>query len=419
MRDIFLRRQPIFTRRLEVWGYEIVAGRFGLLERESSSVPQTGPLPAVPVSSVQVVTEEARLLLDALTEIGLPALVGEAPAVFRLAPEAALALQDVLPALLSPDRLIPFLVVEHETDQAQLEAALAALRTHGFRIGLSGCLAVPEFLSLARAVDLVAVSARDRTLEELAALVTGSRAGRAQILVTDIEDYETFDRCRELRVAFFSGSFLAVPRPVRGSRTPSNRALLLLLARLQDPEVEFSELEALISLDVGLTYRLLRLVNSVWYGRRRIDSIRQALLLLGTRVVSAWVTLLLMADIPDKPHELLTTAVIRARMAELLAAARGRASRESAFLVGLLSVLDALLDQPMEEILAALPLAEELEHALASREGELGAILEAVLAYERGDWARAASLGLRPSLLTSSYLDALALAREIDLALAA
>ncbi|MCX2728057.1 HDOD domain-containing protein [Thermomicrobium sp. 4228-Ro] len=418
MREVFLRRQPIFTRRLEVWAYEISAGRFGMLDREAApgALPQTGPSSP---PSMPVVTSEARLLFDALAEVGLPALVGEAPAVFRLAPGSALALHEALFALAPPDRIVPLLVLEPESEPGQVEAAFAALRGHGFRVGLYGCLEYPGALALARAADLVAVSLREYSLDRLAALTTDLRAGRAQVLVTEIESYEAFDACRELRVAFFAGPFLAVPRPVRGPRTPSSRALLLLLARLQDPEVEFSELEALISLDVGLTYRLLRLVNSVWYGRRRIESVRQALLLLGTRLVSAWVTLLLMADVPDKPHELLVTAAVRARMAELLAAARGRVARESAFLVGLLSVLDALLDQPMEEILAALPLAEELERALVSREGELGVILDTVLAYERGDWLAAARLGLRPALLTSSYLDALALAREIDLALAA
>jgi len=421
MRDVFLRRQPIFTRRLEVWGYEISAGRFGSLGREALSPPppSTGPLPATPAPQSPLPSDDARLLLDALAEVGLPALVGDAPAVVRLRPETALALADALANLASPDRLLPLFVVDAETDPAMLETARAALQAHGFRSGLSGPLERPELLALARSVDMVALSARHEDPERLAACIAALRTGRVQVAVTDIADYQTFDLCRELRASFFSGPFLAVPRPVRGPRPPANRALLLLLARLQDPEAEFSELEALISLDVGLTYRLLRLVNSVWYGRRRIESVRQALLLLGTRLVSAWVTLLLMADVPDKPHELLTTAVVRARMAELLAAARGRASRESAFLTGLLSVLDALLDQPMEEVLSSLPLTEELQRALLRHEGELGLVLDAVLAYERGDWARVARLGLRPSLLTSSYLDAVALAREIDLALAA
>lgn len=422
MRDLFVRRQPIFTRRLEVWGYEIVAGRFGLAEPVVSSPgrPQTGRL-TLPGSSVlpPVPSDEARLLLEALAEIGLPTLIGESLAVVRLAPTTALTARDFLVSLAPPDRLVALLTLDPVPSHELLADALDTLREAGFRVGLAGFRGQAEFLPFARTVDLVAVSCQEIDPEGLADLANVLRAGRAQLLATDIDTYELCDRCRECRVTFFSGPFLSVPRPARWTRVPSNRALLLLLARLQDPEVEFSELEALISLDVGLTYRLLRLVNSVWYGRRRIESVRQALLFLGTRLVSAWVTLLLMADIPDKPHELLTTAVIRARMAELVAAARGRASREAAFLTGLLSVLDALLDQPMEELLAALPLADELRAALLHHQGELGAVLDAVLAYERGDWERLAVLGLRPSLLTSAYLDAIALAREIDLAMAA
>ncbi len=415
MRDIFLRRQPIFTRRLEVWGYEVSAGQLGL----PSPRDPTGVQPASGRSPLAGLPSEARLLFDALSEVGLSALVGEFPALMCLSPETALSFADLLPELASPDRLLPVVVAEPGSEHRMVEAALTTLRSRGFRVGFFEPSERPDAETAAQHVDLVVLSARTLALDQLRTSVSRFRLSRSQLLVTDIESYEIFDCCREFRVSFFSGPFLALPRPVRALRAPTNRALLLLLARLQDPEVEFSELEALISLDAGLAYRVLRLVNSVWYGRRRIESIRQALLLLGTRLVSAWVTLLLMADVPEKPHELLTTAVVRARMAELIAAARGRAHRESAFLVGLLSVLDALLDQPMEELLDALPLAEELRRALLAREGELGLILDAVLAYERGDWLRVARLGLRPSLLTSSYLDALALAREIDLALAA
>ncbi|MDW7982672.1 MAG: HDOD domain-containing protein [Thermomicrobium sp.] len=419
MRDIYLCRLPILTRRLEIWGYEITAGRIGLREPLSTgggNLPRTRPSQQ---TRPDIVSEEARLVLEALAEIGLPSLVGDTPALLRLSPTTVIAARELLAPLAPPDRLIPLLVVGPEPDPAALSAACDRLREAGFRVGLAGYRGQPELASLARTVHLVALSCREAMPDEFAQLVESLRATRAQILATEVEDYERFDRCRSMHIPLFSGSFLALPRPMRATRAPANRALLLLLARLQDPDVEFSELEALISLDVGLTYRLLRLVNSVWYGRRRIESVRQALLLLGTRLVSAWVTLLLMADIPDKPHELLTTAVIRARMAELIVAATGKGNREAAFLVGLLSVLDALLDQPMDELLAALPLAEELRVALLHRAGELGAILDLILAYERGNWERALSLGLRPSVVTSAYLDAIALAREIDQALAA
>lgn len=426
MRDVFLRRQPILTRRLEVWAYEISVGRFGFVDLASGSerASTDSPTPTVPQSRAafqQVREIEARLLFDALAEVGLPALVGDLPAVLRLTPGTVIATLDFLTALAAPSHLVVLLDLREPASEQRdlLPAAIEALHRAGFRVGLAGFAGQPELLPLARSVDLLALRCREVDASTFPSLVATLHGATIPWLVTDVETYEEFDRFREARATYFAGPFLAVPRPHRATRAPASRALLLLLARLQDPEVEFSELEALISLDVGLTYRLLRLVNSVWYGRRRIESVRQALLLLGTRLVSAWVTLLLMADIPEKPHELLVTAVIRARMAELIAAARGRASRESAFLVGLLSVLDALLDQPMADLLAALPLTDELRSALLERRGELGVVLDAVLAHERGDWARLGALGLRPSLVTSAYLDALALAREIDLALAA
>jgi len=410
MRDVFLRRQPILTRRLDVWGYQVSASH--------PSFVQLPPALRGSATHPDLSEAEARLLFDALAEVGLPTLVGHSIALIELSPAAALAAQDFLAGLATPDRLIPLLTLEPPPDRQLLLDAIAALRSHGFRVGTAGVPSDEVLQAVTRTIDLVAVE-YSRANTRLDTLASHLRAGRALLLVTGIEDYQALDRCREQRVTLFAGTFLALPRPVRALRAPTSRALLLLLARLQDPEVEFSELEALISLDVGLTYRLLRLVNTVWLGRRRIESVRQALLVLGTRLVSAWVTLLLMADIPDKPQELLTLAIVRARMAELVAAARGRTSRESAFLVGLLSVLDALLDQPMSDLVAALPLADELSAALLHREGELGLVLDIVLAYERGDWLRLPASGLRPSLLSSAYVDALAFAREIESALAA
>jgi EAL and modified HD-GYP domain-containing signal transduction protein len=188
---------------------------------------------------------------------------------------------------------------------------------------------------------------------------------------------------------------------------------LFLLARLSDPAIEFEEVERLLAQDVQLTYKLLKLVNAVWFARRtRVESLRQALLVLGLRSVAAWVAVLVLAGIERKPVELVRTALVRARMCELVAGALGVSSRETAFLTGLLSVLDAALDVPLADALAELPLTSEVTEALLYHRGPLGRVLAAVLSYEVGHWSPLADLPITPMLLTEAFIDALAFAAQ-------
>ena len=121
----------------------------------------------------------------------------------------------------------------------------------------------------------------------------------------------------------------------------------------------------------------------------------------------------LLANIDDKPHELLITAMVRAKMCEQLAQGMQQSPSASFFTVGLLSVLDAFMDRPMPDILPTLPLTDDLVEALLSHEGRLGATLRCVLAYERGDWEAAQSLGCPRDLLVKTYLAALMWATEM------
>jgi EAL and modified HD-GYP domain-containing signal transduction protein len=139
----------------------------------------------------------------------------------------------------------------------------------------------------------------------------------------------------------------------------------------------------------------------------QIDSIHQALLLLGTEFITAWGSLIMLADIGDKPHELMVTALIRGKMCELLADAKQLPDRERFFTVGLFSVLDAMLDSPMADIVASLPLTEDVALALLAYEGVLGHILHSVLAYERGHWEAIREFGLDRWAVGEAYLQAL------------
>jgi EAL and modified HD-GYP domain-containing signal transduction protein len=202
---------------------------------------------------------------------------------------------------------------------------------------------------------------------------------------------------------------------IKGQRSPTNRLVILeLLAKIQSPGTTFGELEALISRDVSVSYKVLRAANAAIYTRaRKIESIHQARQLVGLTAITNIVSLFLLANIDDKPHELLITAMVRAKMCEQLAKLMQQSKSATFFTVGLLSVLDAFMDCPMPDILPRLSLADDIVAALLAHEGMLGATLRCVLAYEQGDWEAVQNLGCPRDLLVKTYLEALMWATEM------
>jgi EAL and modified HD-GYP domain-containing signal transduction protein len=189
--------------------------------------------------------------------------------------------------------------------------------------------------------------------------------------------------------------------------------ILNLLAKLQEPNVDIAELEQLIIQDVSLTYRLLRYINSACFAlNREVESVHRALVLIGIKTIKNWVSLLLMARIEDKPRELMRTALVRARMSELLAEQLGYAEQDQYFTCGLFSVIDALMDRPLPELLEALPLSGAVKAALLQGEGTMGEVLEAVHAYEKGAWQVLTTTPLSPQQYRHCYLEAVMWADE-------
>src|SRR5262249_2603173 len=156
-----------------------------------------------------------------------------------------------------------------------------------------------------------------------------------------------------------------------------------------------------------LSYRLLKYLNSAYVGLRTpVGSIRQALVLLGSQQVRQWATSLLTADAGADRHELVVTAFVRARMCESLAATTSL-DRDRAFLAGLLSVVDALSDRPLDVVIAELPIDDELKDAVARRDGSLGDLVARVVAHEQGDFAAAAAPPLDARTVTNAYVEAI------------
>jgi EAL and modified HD-GYP domain-containing signal transduction protein len=187
-----------------------------------------------------------------------------------------------------------------------------------------------------------------------------------------------------------------------------------LLVKLQEPDVEPEDLAATINQDVSLSYKLLRLINSAFFGLpREVNSTKQAVMMLGLGKVKTWASLLCLSGMDDKPNELRTVAMTRARMCELLAKYyKGQA--DTFFAAGLFSTLDAIMDRPLDELLERLPLSDELKKALIERKGPVGFALHDTLSYERGQWTSIDASSIPKEVLVRTYLDSINWAKELN-----
>ena len=394
--EVFVGRQPIYTQQLDVFAYELLF--------------RSGDLQHAGVTDGNQAT--AHVLVNTFLELGLDTLVGSKRAFVNLTRD--FLLQDyslVFPA----DRVVLEVLEDVEVDDDVL-AALRNLSAQGYSIALDDFFYQEHLRPLVELADIIKIDVLASGRTTVAEHVKLLRHYDVQLLAEKVETQEDFTYYKTLGFEYFQGYFFCRPDVVKGQRSPTNRLVILeLLAKLQSPETTFHALEALISRDVSLSYKVLRAANAAIYtGARKVESIHQALQLVGLTAMTNIVSLFLLANIDDKPHELLITAMVRAKMCEQLAKRMQQSNSATFFTVGLLSVLDAFMDRPMPAILPTLPLADEIVAALLAHEGRLGATLRCVLAYERGDWETVQNLGCPRDLLVKTYLEALMWATEMQ-----
>jgi EAL and modified HD-GYP domain-containing signal transduction protein len=361
---VFIARQPIFDLRLEVVGYELLF---------------RGPNQNTAIVSDN---DEATstVVINAFTEMGLDTVVGDRRAWINVSRDFLLG---GLARILPRSQVVLELLEDQLIDDALLDA-MEDHRARGYTIALddfAGSEAIAPALEHADIVKLD-VLARDRAAvqEDVARL-----AGRGIALLAEkVETREEHEYCLELGFELFQGYFFCKPERMEARSVAPNRlSILQLVAALQDPKIEIAQLETLVSRDVALSYRLLRYINSAFFGlRREVDSIGRALMLLGIDNVKRWATLSIFASVDEKPRELIETALVRARFCELA----GEGNRDQLFTLGLFSVVDALMDAPMEDVIGSMPFPEEMAAALVSHAGPKGELLETALRYERGDF---------------------------------
>jgi EAL and modified HD-GYP domain-containing signal transduction protein len=382
--EVVVARQPILDREEQIAGYELLfsatTGRAAADHAHDST---------------------ARVLVQSVADVGLEQLAGGRPVHIKLTREV---LVSVRPLPLPPGRVVIELDSGHAADPALLDV-LDELSSAGFTVALDGFRNGAAWQALSERAGIVKIDIRELAGSHVLSTLEWLRPRDLTLIARGVDTRQDYDVCRALGFDGFQGLFFAQPALIEGRSSPTHR--LGTLASLVAPgaKVGFEQLERMIAQDAGLAHKLVRLSNSAFIGvRQEVSSVRQALMLLGTVAVRRWAMLLVLAGLNDRPHHLLALGLLRARLCELLAGAA--ADPERAFTVGLFSVIDALLDTPMAELLDDLPFDSRTADALLDRRGPEGGLLEAVLAYESGHFEVCARQGLALADMGRAYRDA-------------
>jgi len=399
--DTCVARQPIFDERQRVFAYELLF-RSGT---DNFFIP--GPNPDMPSSHV----------ISSGMFLGLAELTDSKPAFLNFS-RAALV-EDFAFTLEPTDVVIE--VLETVEPDAEVVEACTRLKTAGYRLALDDFVDRPDYAPLVEMADFIKVDVLLSTPEERAALSRNYRTPARRMLAEKVETREAVAEASAEGYQYFQGYFFSRPTMMTSKELTGYRLNYLRLMReLNRPDVDMGRLEEVVKQEASIALRLLRRVNSAAYGfRMTTTSLRHALVLLGEREVRVCATIWSLAELgKDLPAELIVASTLRARLCEMLAKSAGLSDRSSdLFLVGMFSMLEAILQQPMEQIVATLPLADDVRHALSGGSNTLRMVLDAVIAYERGQWDEASEFagqaGLTERDLSTYYPKAIAWTRGI------
>jgi EAL and modified HD-GYP domain-containing signal transduction protein len=401
VRQVFVARQPIFDKRRKVQAYELLfrsgpENRAGVIDRNAAA---------------------ATVLSQAMLTFGLETLIGRRKAFLNFTADHVVSGA----AALVPREQGVIELLEDELPTDDLIEAMQRLAREGYALALDDFSYDPSLEPLLELAKYVKVSFRQSDSAEREDLARRLLGRGLLLLAEQVETREEYDEAVRLGYSYFQGYFFCKPemisrRELKGTRLASVR----LLEAIHRESLDYRHIEDIIKCDVALSHKFLRYLNSAWFAfQMRIDSIRHGLVLIGENDVRRWVSLMALGGLGDtKPQELVVQSAMRGHICEALAPhLRMPGKSFSLFLTGAFSLLEAMLDRPMKEALAEVPLPDEVEAALtADPLHPLRRVLDLVIAYEQGQWTEVTrlsdELSLDEATVPPIFLDAVTWTRE-------
>lgn len=393
--DIFIARQPIFDRNKRLYAYE-------LLHRVSSKNVY---------NSFDGDKATANLLINTFLNIGLDKITGSGRAFINFTEQHLLegtALE------LSPDNIVVE-VLEQVPPSPEIISACSHLKEKGFLLALDDFVFTDGMEPLVELADIIKVDFLEMDLREIEEQNTRFDRDKVKLLAEKIENYGQFTAALDMGFDYFQGYFFCRPEVLaKKDISLLNANLLSLLAEANKKDINLETIEKRIAADVSISYKLLRYINSAYYSLyAKVTSIGRALKYLGESGTRRFISLVAASELAsDKPHELLRISLTRARFCEVLALQSSQGyDSEELFLMGLFSLLPAMLDMEMEDILQQLPLSAMVADGLLGKGSTYSPYLEAVCNYEQGGWGSCLQclekIDINPDTVSALYLEAI------------
>lgn len=368
--DVFVARQPIFDIRKRIFAYELLF--------------RTGMANAFPDLDGETATSS--LLSSSFFTVGIEQISGGRKAFINFTEDLLLrGTPSMFPA---GNIMVEVLEDVHPTEE--IITSCKELIDKGYELALDDFVFSEQWRPLVEIAKIIKIDFMLTSMEEIEEIVATVKPYGCELLAEKIETYDEFQKALDMGFVYFQGYFFAKPEVLKNKDIPSAQIILLqLITEINRTEFDVDVLEKLINQDVSISYKLLKYLNSAFFHRLDpISSIRQAIAFLGERGIRQFVSLVVTSKLAEsKPPELIRTSIIRARILELMAENLGKKNSSNYFMMGLFSLIDAMLDNSMEYLLEQLPLTDPVKNALIKKQGNMACFLQSIEAYETGNWA--------------------------------
>lgn len=392
--DQYIARQPILNVHKRLYAYE-------LLYRGAESYT---------LQNVSGNRATASLLSSTFLTRGIEEISGMRPCFINFTQDL---LERNLPAAF-PKNQIVIEVLENVEPTDKLIAVCKKLHDEGYKIALDDFVYSRKLEPLIALADIIKIDVRLTPLDSITRTLNRLQHQKIRLLAEKVETLKEFEMANRLGFSYFQGYFFSKPEKIEIRELSSVKVnLLRLLAEVTRKETTLEKLQEIISVDIAISYKLMRFLNSAYFYRlQEVKTVKHAIAYLGEKELRRFVLLVVVSELAsEQPGELTRLALVRAKFCELLAEASPyRARADELFIMGLFSLLDAMLGAPMGRIMDKLPIGQTVKEALGNKSGIMGMFLRVAVAFERNQQKKIVSLlkelKINTKDITESYMSA-------------